>query len=33
MTRNEINKFQEIPNVGKATEKGFILLGQTPRYK
>ena len=27
MARNEIKKFQEIPNVGKATVKDFILLG------
>jgi hypothetical protein len=27
MARHEIKKFQEIPNVGKATIKDFILLG------
>ena len=27
MSRNEIKKFQDIPNVGKAIEKDFILLG------
>jgi hypothetical protein len=27
MPRNEIKKFQDIPNVGKAIEKDFILLG------
>lgn len=27
MSRNEIKNFQEIPNVGKATKKDFILLG------
>lgn len=27
MSRNEINNFQDIPNVGKAIEKNFILLG------
>lgn len=27
MVRSEIKKFQDIPNVGKATEKDFILLG------
>ena len=27
MSRNEIKKFQDIPNVGKAIEKNFILLG------
>ena len=27
MVRNNIKKFQEIPNVGKATEKDFFLLG------
>jgi len=27
MVRNEIKAFQEIPNVGKATTKDFILLG------
>jgi len=27
MSRNAINKFQDIPNVGKAIEKKFILLG------
>jgi len=27
MARNEIKNVLEIPNVGKATEKDFILLG------
>ena len=27
MVRNEIKNFQEIPNVGKATQKDFILMG------
>ena len=27
MQRNDINKFQQIPNVGKATEKDFMKLG------
>lgn len=27
MSRIEINKFQDIPNVGNAIEKDFILLG------
>ena len=27
MLRNEVKKFQDIPNVGKAIEKDFILLG------
>ena len=27
MSRNEIMKLQDIPNVGKAIEKDFILLG------
>ena len=27
MSRNEINNFQDIPNVGQAIEKDFILLG------
>ncbi len=27
MIRNEIKRFQEIPNVGKAIEKDFILIG------
>lgn len=27
MQRNEIKYFQDIPNVGKAIEKDFILLG------
>ena len=27
MTRNEIISFQDIPNVGKAIEKDFILIG------
>ena len=27
MSRNEIRNFQDIPNVGKAIEKDFILLG------
>lgn len=27
MIRNEIKKFQDIPNVGKAIEKDFILIG------
>ena len=27
MLRSEIKKFQDIPNVGKAMEKNFILLG------
>ena len=27
MSRNEIKNFQDIPNVGKAIEKDFILLG------
>jgi len=27
MSRNEIKNFQDIPNVGKAIEKNFILLG------
>lgn len=27
MPRNEIKKLQDIPNVGKAIEKYFILLG------
>ena len=27
MSRNEVKKFQDIPNVGKAIEKDFILLG------
>ena len=27
MSRNEIKKLQDIPNVGKAIEKDFILLG------
>jgi len=27
MPRNEIQNFQDIPNVGKAMEKNFILLG------
>jgi hypothetical protein len=27
MSRTEIKKFQDIPNVGKAIEKEFILLG------
>ena len=27
MSRNEIMKLQDIPNVGKAIEKNFILLG------
>ena len=27
MSRNEVKKFQDIPNVGKAIEKNFILLG------
>jgi len=27
MVRNDIKEFQEIPNVGKATTKDFILLG------
>ncbi len=27
MSRNEIKSFQDIPNVGKAIEKDFILLG------
>lgn len=27
MPRTEIKKFQDIPNVGKAIEKEFILLG------
>ena len=26
-TRNEVTNFREIPNVGKAIEKDFILLG------
>lgn len=27
MSRNEIKKFQDIPNVGKAIERDLILLG------
>jgi len=27
MLRNEIKNFQDIPNIGKAIEKNFILLG------
>ena len=27
MSRNDIRNFQDIPNVGKAIEKDFILLG------
>ena len=27
MIRNEIINFQDIPNVGKAIEKDFILIG------
>lgn len=27
MSRIDINKFQDIPNVGNAIEKDFILLG------
>jgi len=27
MIRNEIKNFQDIPNVGKAIEKSFILMG------
>ena len=27
MSRNEIKNFQDIPNVGKAIEKDFVLLG------
>ena len=27
MSRNEIKNFQDIPNVGKAIEKDFFLLG------
>jgi hypothetical protein len=27
MIRNEIKSFQDIPNVGKAIEKDFILIG------
>jgi hypothetical protein len=27
MSRNEVKKFQDIPNVGKAIEKNFIFLG------
>ncbi|MCW8933898.1 MAG: helix-hairpin-helix domain-containing protein [Gammaproteobacteria bacterium] len=27
MIRNEITSFQDIPNVGKAIEKYFILIG------
>lgn len=27
MSRNEIKKLQDIPNVGKAIEKNLILLG------
>lgn len=27
MSRNEIRNFQDIPNVGRAIEKDFILLG------
>lgn len=27
MSRSEIIKFQDIPNVGKAIEKDFVLLG------
>jgi hypothetical protein len=27
MSRNEIRNFQDIPNVGKAIERNFILLG------
>jgi len=27
MRRNEIIRFQDIPNVGKAIEKDFILIG------
>lgn len=27
MSRTNITKFQDIPNVGKAIEKNFILLG------
>jgi hypothetical protein len=29
MTRNNIKKLQDIPNVGQAIEKDFILLGIT----
>jgi hypothetical protein len=27
MIRTEIQNFQDIPNVGKATEKDFLILG------
>ncbi len=27
MSRHEIKKFQDIPNVGKAIEKNFIIIG------
>lgn len=27
MERNEIKNFRDIPNVGKAIEKDFVLLG------
>ena len=27
MSRNEVKKFQDIPNVGKAIEKNLVLLG------
>ena len=27
MSRNKVKKFQDIPNIGKAIEKDFILLG------
>ena len=27
MSRNDVKKFQDIPNVGKAIEKDFLLLG------
>ena len=27
MIRNEIKNFRDIPNVGKAIEKNFVLLG------
>lgn len=27
MSRNKIKNFQDIPNVGKAIEKDFVLLG------
>ena len=29
MSRTKVKKFQDIPNIGKAIEKDFVLLGLT----